>query len=284
MTVVEREFTVPWQGFMAEPRGGARASALVLAGSSGRIETERCRLLAAQGIRALSIRWFGGPGQPAGICEIPLETFTAALDLLSGSDLPDRSDGSDRLGGRISVVGTSKGAEAALLLATLDPRVDAVAAFSPTSVVWENVGAGADRSSWTWKGEPLPFVPYAPDAWPGGDPPVAFREFYERSLVAHGHEAAVIPSERSRADVLLVAGGDDQMWPSLAFARSLAARHPACSVIASDVAGHRPRLPGESPAAFSPTYQYGGTPDADAALGAAAWPYLLELITSGSPR
>lgn len=268
MTLVEREFTVPWQGFMAEPRGGARASALVLAGSSGRIETERCRLLAAQGIRALSIRWFGGPGQPAGICEIPLETFTAALDLLAG---------------RIAVVGTSKGAEAALLLATLDPRVDAVAAFSPTSVVWENVGAGANRSSWTWKGEPVPFVPYT-SLWPSQEPPVAFRDFYERSLADHGHDEAVIPIERSRADVLLVAGGDDQMWPSLAFARSLAARRPGARVVFLDDAGHRPRLPGELPAAFSPTYQYGGTPDADEALGAAAWPYLLELITSGSPR
>jgi len=35
-------------------------------------------LFAAQGCTALALRWFGGVDQVPGICEIPLETFTAA--------------------------------------------------------------------------------------------------------------------------------------------------------------------------------------------------------------
>ena len=280
--VIERDLTEPWQGILAAPapRRG-RAGALVLAGSSGRVERDRVRLLARQGVTALSIRWFGGPGQSPGICEIPLETFTTAVDLL-------RANGAERVG----ILGTSKGAEAALLTAVHDPRVDVAVALSPTSRVWCNVGPGPDgathpyRSSWTWRRQPLPFVPLD-DSWtpaePDGDP-VAIRGWYELSERTHADRlaAADIPVERARADLLLVAGGDDAMWPSLPFAERLAARRRAAGatvrLIARPDAGHRPRLPGEGPAPASSQFRYGGTPEADALLGAAAWPHLLDLL------
>ncbi|WP_217708407.1 acyl-CoA thioester hydrolase/BAAT C-terminal domain-containing protein [Nonomuraea rhodomycinica] len=107
---------------------GARTGVLVLAGSSGRIESQRCDLLARHGVTAMSVRWFGGAGQPPGICEVPLETFVAALDLLAQTGVS-----------RLAVLGSSKGAEAALTLACLEPRVDAVVALSPSSVVWADV-------------------------------------------------------------------------------------------------------------------------------------------------
>ncbi|MFF9347845.1 hypothetical protein [Streptomyces sp. NPDC014734] len=104
---------------------------------------------------------------------------------------------------RIGVLGSSKGAEAALHLSVLLPGVDAVVALSPTSPTWANVGPGHDgrdrpyRSSWTWRGEPLPFVPY------------------------------------------------DEDWV---------------------------------PAPASAHFRYGGSPAADAALGATAWPYVLDAL------
>lgn len=135
-----------------------RCAVLVLSGSSGRVEVDRVRLLAARGAAALSMRWFGDVHQPPGICEVPLETFSPALDRLSS------------LSEHLAVMGVSKGAEAALPLASRDARIRAVAALSPSSVVWANVGPGIDdaqrplRSSWTEGGEPLPFVPYD-DTW-----------------------------------------------------------------------------------------------------------------------
>ncbi|GAA2674122.1 acyl-CoA thioester hydrolase/BAAT C-terminal domain-containing protein [Streptomyces lunalinharesii] len=281
MDVIERAVNAHCEGVIVEPVGGSAVGVLVLAGSSGRIETDRCRLLARTGMTALSIRWFGGEGQPAGICEIPLETFSTAIDLL-------RSKGAKRIG----VLGASKGAEAALLLAVHDPRVDAVVALSPTSVVWANVGPGSDgktypyRSSWTWRGEPVPFVSYddswAPVETPGE--PTACRTLYERSRRASDEAArqAVIPVERSTAEILLVAGGDDEMWPSLLFAQELASRRAAAGgtarVISAADAGHRPRLPGEGPAAPSHRFRYGGTAEADADLGAKAWPAVVGLL------
>ncbi|MFI5772279.1 acyl-CoA thioester hydrolase/BAAT C-terminal domain-containing protein [Streptomyces sp. NPDC051658] len=273
------------------PAGGpvsdTEVGVLVLSGSSGRIEDERCRLLAREGIAALSIRWFGGPGQPPGICEVPLETFEPAIEVL-------RAGGARRIG----VLGTSKGAEAALHLSVLLPGVDAVVALSPTSVTWANVGPGRDgrsrpyRSSWTWRGESLPFVPLD-DSWapapgrPKGDP-VAVLGWYEQSrrTFADRVGAAAIPVERSGAELVLVAGGDDAMWPSLRSAEELAARRRAAGlpvrVIGGPDAGHRPRLPGEDPAPASTQFLYGGSTAADAALGAAAWPHILDALR-GTP-
>ncbi|MEU6871380.1 acyl-CoA thioester hydrolase/BAAT C-terminal domain-containing protein [Streptomyces sp. NPDC046751] len=275
------------EGFLARPAAGAEAGVLVLSGSSGRIEDERCRILAREGMAALSIRWFGGPGQPPGVCEVPLETFGAAIEVL-------RAGGARRIG----VLGTSKGAEAALHLSVLLPGIDAVVALSPTSLTWANVGPDRDglarpyRSSWTWRGEPLPFVPLD-EAWtpapgrPEGTP-VAILGWYERSrrTFADRVDAARIPVERSGAALVLVAGGDDAMWPSLRSAEELAARRTAAGLpvrlVGGPDAGHRPRLPGEGPAPVSTRFLYGGSAAADAALGAAAWPHVLDALR-GTP-
>ncbi|KOG37160.1 acyl-CoA thioester hydrolase/BAAT C-terminal domain-containing protein [Streptomyces resistomycificus] len=281
MELTERELTHPWEGVLIAPTLGADVGVLVLAGSSGRIERERARILAEQGFAALAIRWFGGPEQSPGICEIPLETFVDGVDLL-------RSGGARRIG----ILGTSKGAEAALLTAVHEPRVDVVIALSPTSRVWCNIGPGRDgeqlpyRSSWTWREQPLPFLPmddsWTPPHTSGG--PIAIRAWYELSerTLVHRLPPAEIPVERARADLLLVAGGDDAMWPSLPFAEELAQRRRSASapvrLITRQDAGHRPRLPGESTASASSRFQYGGTPEADALLGAAAWPHILDML------
>lgn len=279
--MIERELTGDLQGIaVGDDAAADRIGVLVLTGSSGRVDVERARLFAERGALALALRYFGGPGQPPGICEIPLETFTRAVDWLVGQGTR-----------RIGVVGVSKGAEAALLLACYDPRVAAVVAISPSSVVWANVGPGLDgqvypyRSSWTWRGQPLLFVPYL-DSWRGPTKagPVAYCTLYAESLAAapDAAEHAAIPIERTRAEMLLVAGGDDQMWPSSDFAARLVTRRervgsPIEEVCAPD-AGHRILLPTEAALAPSSRYLYGGSPGADAALGAVAWPRMLACL------
>ena len=280
VVVVPTEQALPGglSGVLWLPDAPPRAAVLGVAGSSGRVDADRARVFAERGAVAASIRWFGGPGQPPGICEVPLETFTAALDTLCSYDPP-----------KLGMIGVSKGAEAALLTGVRDDRLDLVAAVAPTSVVWANVGPGRDgaivpyRSSWTWRGEPLPFVPYDAAA-PAEESPVACRPMYERSLAAFADDAlaAAIPVEQIRGEVVLVAGGDDEMWQSAEFARELATRRRAAggriTVVDSDIAGHRPYLPGEPEPALSPRFRYGGTPAADAELGARALPHLLAAL------
>jgi uncharacterized protein len=122
------------QGSLLIPVRENGVGVLVLAGSSGRVDVPRARLFAALGCTALALRWFGGASQVPGICEIPLETFTAAITRLVQQGCE-----------RIVLVGTSKGAEAALLTAVYDSRVAAVVAISPSSVVW---GQYRPRTGW----------------------------------------------------------------------------------------------------------------------------------------
>lgn len=156
MEIVEHPVSEPWEGLLAEPAGGGGAGVLVLAGSSGRIETERCRVHYEQSLR----------------------------------------------------------------------------------------------------------------------------------LRPEAARAAAIPIERSAAHLVVVAGGDDRMWPSLPFARELTARRAASGhptrLITSPDAGHRPRFPGEGPAGPSERFRYGGTAESDAALGAKAWPHVLAALGPGS--
>jgi dienelactone hydrolase len=275
--VTERELARP-EGLVVTPAAsGTGTGVLVLSGSSGRVERDRVRVLGRAGATALTYRWFGDDGQPAAIHELPLESFDWAMDLLAG-----QCD-------RIVLMGVSKSAEAFLAYAADDPRVDAVVALAPSHVVWAGVGPGPDgelrpqASSWSRRGEPMPFVPYDDDVEVSGDPPV-FAPMYRRSLLTFADRvaAATIPVERFFGDVLLVAGGDDQVWPSLESARAVEARRRAVglptTVVTHPDAGHRVILPGEEPAGGGRPMARGGTDDGDRALGRLAWPEILRVI------
>jgi hypothetical protein len=94
-------------------------------------------------------------------------------------------------------------------------------------------------------------------------------------------EAARIPAERIPT-LILVAGGDDQVWPSVEQARAIAARRRLpTTVLVDPAAGHRVLLPGERPPTTGIRMARGGTPAADRRLGAAAWTHLRRLLTPG---
>jgi dienelactone hydrolase len=269
---IESTLSCELQGCLIKPEMPNGWGIVVLAGSSGRTDVARARLFAETGFIALALRYSGGEGQTPGICEIPLELF-----LLATSRLLD--EGAERL----AYIGTSKGAEAALLVATLDPRIDLVIALSPTSVVWANSGVGRDglglpqRSSWTWRGDPLPFVRYdlsAPIAMVDGRP--SYRGYTEQSLITFSRdiEAATIHIEAARADIILAAGSADALWPADVFARALAKRRTDAGrqahLLIHPHAGHRILLPGES-TARSTQNAHGGDDLADAELGLWTW-------------
>jgi pimeloyl-ACP methyl ester carboxylesterase len=245
---------------------------LVLAGSSGRIDVQRARVISELGCITESIRWFGGSGQHAAPWEIPLETFLARLDVLK-QDCD-----------RVFVVGTSYGAEAALLCGAYSDQVDGVIAFAPTDVVWAgHDDSGTETSHWTLDGRALRYVPLDWSAHVSETPP-RYRPLYERSRETFADRVpeATIPVERIRS-LLLVAGGADQVWPSLPHAERISARRAArglaSTIVSEDGAGHRTVLPGEEVVSSGIRMQRGGTEAADRELGSRAWDAIAAMLT-----
>jgi len=93
--------------------------------------------------------------------------------------------------------------------------------------------------------------------------------------------AATIPVEKAQADIILVAGGDDALWPSDVFAKSiakqlaLAGKNP--TLIHHPNAGHRVLFPGET-TPRSTQHAHGGNDEADAELGRSAWDAISALL------
>ncbi|MER7506388.1 acyl-CoA thioester hydrolase/BAAT C-terminal domain-containing protein [Nonomuraea pusilla] len=203
----------------------------------------------------------------------------------------------------VAVVGRSKGGELALLVASAYPDlVAAVVAYSGSGVGWQGIDRGPGayrrpaRPSWTLGGAAVPFLPFARPT-PGqvlsllgylvGRPPPS-RPFYERALGdAAAVERATFPVERFRGPVLLVSGADDQVWPSRELAEiavrrlggpSDAARPGRRRVehLVYEGTGH---LAGPCPLRAR-GFAAGGTPEANAAAAADAWPRVVAFLQS----
>lgn len=216
--------------------GGKRPALLVLGGSEGGIGsgiTKISKDLARQGITVFNVSYFRAPGQPNKLEEIPLETFDRAIQWMRMQ--PEVA--ADRIG----LLGGSKGAEAALLIATRHPELRAVVATMPSSVVWAGVNWKtfiSHKSSWSLGGKPLDYLPLA-----SFDRKTISSVYRGVIAASDAREQAAIPIERIAAPVLLICGENDAMWPSCPMARQVEARagrsgHPKVTVLVYPNAGH----------------------------------------------
>jgi len=209
-------------GAFVAPDASRGPGLLALSGSDGGCHVYMARLLAEQGFPCLALRYFGARGLPRQLVEVPIDYIEVAIQWLR--DRPEVT------GGRIGIVGASKGAELALLSAALMPdRVGAVVGYAPSSVAFAGISMsreGRRRSSWTWRGSALPFVPY-PESF---RPSVRLRGLslapvYQLALAnSEAVASAAIAIERSEAAILLISGDRDRMWPSSAMAGDLVSR------------------------------------------------------------
>ena len=223
--------------FPASQRGPA---VLILGGSVGGLVAETNRVAAAlqqEGISSLHLSYFRAPGQSPRLELMPLEYFDKALAWLRRQPEVDP----DRMG----IIGGSKGAEAALLIAVRHAELKAVIATVPSSVVWPGiVWEGSTTpigSAWSEAGKPVPHIPHVPfDASKGG----TMADNYAASLrTITEHPEAVIPVEKIRGALFLTCGEADQIWPSCPMARQIERRlrekgRPAPVLLPYEGAGH----------------------------------------------
>lgn len=194
-------------GTLFSPAGdGPAPGVIVFGGSDGGLSpytTREAALSASEGFAALALAYFRG-NFPWGeglsddlsetLTRIPLEYFGRALEWLASRDGVN--------GERLGVVGHSRGGELALLLGATYPEVRAVVSYVGSGVVISS--PEGDEPAWTHRGEEVPRVPYTTDP---------------STITGEQEERAEIPVEETKGPVLLIAAGDDAVWPSERFSR-----------------------------------------------------------------
>jgi dienelactone hydrolase len=205
--------------YFANKNAAPAPAVLFLGGSEGGLSGSGiAELLAQHGLPALALAYFRAPALPQSLANIPLEYFAGALGWLRAQPEVDPA--------HITVIGVSRGSEAAQLLGVHYPDlVQAVVASVPSNVAL-CAFPPAPGSSWTFEGAPVPCTNQFNEPAPTDDP------------------AAVIPDERIHGPVFLVCGRLDSIWISCPYAREIKARlqafhHPyADSLHAYARAGH----------------------------------------------
>ncbi|MEM0926545.1 MAG: acyl-CoA thioester hydrolase/BAAT C-terminal domain-containing protein, partial [Planctomycetota bacterium] len=219
--------------FVLRAKGQRRLPVIILlGGSEGGDWGARASApgLASRGFAAVGVPYFSpsyGTEQakfdrlPAAFIEIPIDRLEKVLEAIKAREDLDAT--------RIGVMGVSKGAEFALLAAERFDWISAVCAIVPSDVVWEGWGdhASVPRSCFSWRGKPLPFVPYdgmqAAIAKMQAGEPATLREPHEAGRLKHADrvEAARIRVEDIASAVMLVGGDQDPTWNSGEMARNI---------------------------------------------------------------
>jgi dienelactone hydrolase len=184
---------------------------ITLSGSSGGLSENRAKLLASNGFAVFALGYFAVEGLTDQLQEIPLEYFEKAFAWLKKQ--PNLN------GSRVGLYGVSRGGELALILGSLFPdSVQAIVAAVPSSVVYGGLGE-TPIDAWLYQGKPM--IPFAPvpkievSKGKTADNPASTRDnFLEGMKEEAAFAAAAIPVEKIRSPLLLISGGDDQMWPS----------------------------------------------------------------------
>lgn len=205
-----------------------RKCVVMLGGSEGGCRWSRAmpalEQLDRRGYNVLSLAYFKEQGLPPSLEQIPLEYFGHAFRWLDHHPAV--------LPGDYALIGGSKGAELALLLASRFPQVAAVVAFSPSHVVWQGIPrnrllpARVPVSSWSHGGREIPFLPCPihPSDWLA----LATRRLVgvmNRALLDLGsHPQAIIPVERANCPIMLLSAVRDGLWPSRMMAEQIIAR------------------------------------------------------------
>ena len=215
--------------FFRRPSERPQLAVVLLGGSEGGRSWSYCpefiHELVDQGYCVLSLPYFGTDQLPPHLRSIPLEYFSKALHWLSAQEgvvIPDH----------FALVGLSRGAELALLVASRHPEVKAVVAIAPSSVVYPGPPTGkwdalsGQHSAWSESGKELPFVPmaYSVTTLRGLMSGKQTRMFEIALQNTRRVEKAAIPVESIRGPILLTSYTRDEIWPSTLMSEQIVQR------------------------------------------------------------
>ena len=276
------------------PGGQPRPVIVVLHGADGGVDASRRfgAKLASLGYAVVGLPYYspdwGAYGPPKAIPELPGSFIDIRIDQIS--ELRDwLKTRPDVDADRLALFGGSKGAEFALIAASRYPWITSVVAMAPSDLVWEGWGlemveAEGTRSSFSFQGQPLPFMPYVGfvDGLLAG-PNANLLKIHDDGRAAHPDReaAARIPVENFPGAVLLIAGDADREWRSGQMARNIVASRRAAGretdLLIYSEAGHDVGGDGWAPVTGG-VARGGGSAQANARAQADAWPRVVAFL------
>jgi dienelactone hydrolase len=265
---------------------------VILSGAEGNDDAGRRfgPILAREGYAAVSLPYhspnWGSFGPPPKLPELPGSVIDLRIDQLAAlRDALRPMAGVDVK--RFALFGGSLGAEFALIAASRYDWITSVVAYVPSDLVWEGWGletvdAPGTRSSFSFEGKPLPFMPYKEfyEVMETGPAP-SMRPPHDKGRAANpGKEAAArIPIENYKGALMVIAGDKDKMWDSYGMSRNIVATRAReglrTEALLYPDAGHD--LGGGS-SELREDPRGGGTASANAAARADSWPKVLAFL------
>jgi dienelactone hydrolase len=192
---------------------------LVLGGGEGGLAPARnfAATLASHGFSTLALSYFKFKDLPESLQEIPIEYFEKAIEWINKQHYVGVSN--------IGVFGRSKGAEIALLLGATFPQIKAVVASSPHPCVFQGVPGNPrslpkDVSSWSYKGNALPYVKFKANEEQMNNylKNGRLREMYIESIKdTEAVEKATIQVEKTNGPIMIIGGEDDAYGPQFQY-------------------------------------------------------------------
>lgn len=218
-------------GFRLKPKEKRHKGVIItFGGSEGSPSYFAAEAFAQSGYEVLALFYFGMENQQKELVQVPLDFFEEVLAYID-ENIKDNDI--------ITVYGASKGAELALNLAVLYPEIDNILLSAPTA--WNYMGLSQDysqgmQSSWTYKGDELAYADVTKGDFKVGidlyldyllNRPIDYRPSYESAANNDPKiEEARIKVEKSQANILIFAGGDDKMWQSDVSAQTIYDHRP----------------------------------------------------------
>ncbi|WP_297426544.1 acyl-CoA thioesterase/bile acid-CoA:amino acid N-acyltransferase family protein [Clostridium sp.] len=192
---------------------------LMLGGSDGNMGAISLMAapLASKGFSVLMVPYFASEGLPDKLEKVPLEYFEKIFKWIENNEITKFKE--------IFLHGTSKGGELALLLASRYKQIKKVVAVEPHAYCFQaldGMNCVKKVSSWSFKGESIPFIEIDNNIFFEDQKnsiqkgiPFGFASTYKKSIEkALNKEKARIKVENSEADILMVAGREDNIWDS----------------------------------------------------------------------
>ena len=208
-------------------------------GSEGSPAFDAAQKYAEEGYETLAVFMFGMKNQQKTLTKIPLEQFEDVLQYVN--NIKDNEP--------ITIWAASKGSEYALYLATKYDEISNLILVAPSAYSFSGFDFGNPGASWTWKGQEVPCVDifktpmsitFKSMIFPMiAGAPVSYKEIYDAALNADFQkDDKIIPVQDTNANILLIAGEDDQMWGSSEMAEIIKSKNSNATILTYKDAGH----------------------------------------------